>query len=245
MPRMKKFLKNILNFLLPPRCVCCGKILESEDDLCPDCFRQVNFISEPYCRRCGMPFADMTGANADMLCPNCVKNKKNFFRFKRSAVKYDDFSKKMILAFKFMDKTENVKIFAKWLKVAGNDIFAAGADILVPVPLHYSRLVKRRYNQSALLVLELSKLTGLTADLTSLVKFKSTKPQVHFSGQERVKNVKGVFKVKTPAKIKGKRIILIDDVLTTGSTVRECSKVLLAAGAASVDVLTVARVCRD
>ena len=107
MPRMKKFLKNILNFLLPPRCVCCGKILESEDDLCPDCFRQVNFISEPYCRRCGMPFADMTGANADMLCPNCVKNKKNFFRFKRSAVKYDEltFDKAMEDHLKVMDQT--------------------------------------------------------------------------------------------------------------------------------------------
>ncbi len=177
-----------------------------------------------------------------MLCPQCVKDKKPIFRFSRSAVKYDEFSKRPILAFKFMDKTENVKVFARWLKLAGKDIFEAGADVLIPVPLHYKRLIKRRYNQSALLAMELGRLTGLKTDVSSLVKFRSTKPQVSFSGAARVKNVKGAFKVKHPEKVAGKHIVLIDDVMTTGSTLRECAKVLLAAGAASVDTLSIARV---
>ncbi len=242
---MKNFLQKVLNFLLPPRCICCGKILDNENSLCPECFQRITFISEPYCSHCGIPFADIENINVKMLCPNCIKEKKHLFRMERSAIKYDAVSKKTILAFKFMDKTENAKIFAKWLKIAGKDIFTLGADVLIPVPLHYRRLIKRRYNQSALLTLELSKLTKIPADVFSLIKFKPTKPQVRFTGKARRKNVKGAFKIKTPERIKGKRVVLIDDVLTTGSTVRECAKVLLSAGAASVDVLTVARVYRS
>jgi len=222
--------------------MCCGKVLQDENGLCPECFNQTTFISEPYCRRCGLPFTQTTQLSRKMLCPQCVKDKKPIFRFNRSAVKYDEFSKYPILAFKFMDKTENAKVFARWLKLAGKDIFAAGADVLIPVPLHYKRLVKRRYNQSVLLAMELGRLTGLKTDVSSLIKFKSTKPQVSFSGAARVKNVKGVFKVKYPHKVAGKHVVLIDDVMTTGSTLRECAKVLLAAGAASVDTLTIARV---
>lgn len=114
---------------------------------------------------------------------------------------------------------------------------------MVPVPLHYTRLIMRRYNQSALLAKELSRLCGVPADMFSLIKNKATKPQARFSNRNsRIKNIKGVFMVKNAEKIKDKRIVLIDDVFTTGSTARECAKVLLAAGAKSVDVLTVAKV---
>lgn len=235
---------DILDFLLPPRCISCGKIVSEENGLCPECFHEITFISDPYCRRCGLPFAEVSGINKKMLCPECIKDKHPLFRMCRSSIKYDDISKKSILAFKFMDKTENAKIFAKWLKLAGKDIFAAGADVLIPVPLQYGRLVKRRYNQSALLATELNRLTGIQTDFSSLIKFKATKPQVSFSGHARVKNIKGAFKIKHPERIAGKHVVLIDDVMTTGSTLRECAKVLLAAGAASVDALTIARVYR-
>lgn len=225
--------------------MCCGKVLFDDSGLCPECFNKMIFISAPYCKHCGLPFIDSATVNSEMLCPNCIKEKKSLFRMERSAIKYDAVSKKTILAFKFMDKTENARVFAKWLKIAGRDIFTAGADVLIPVPLHYRRLVARRYNQSALLVKELGKLTGLETNFSSLVKFKSTKPQVRFTGQARRKNVKGAFRIKMPEKIKGKHVVLIDDVLTTGSTVRECAKVLLNSGAASVDVLTIARVYRS
>ena len=234
--------RDILNFLLPPRCINCGKIITDENGICADCFNQITFISEPYCKCCGAPFVDVVGANKHMLCPNCIKNKKKLFRYARAAIKYEDVSKNMILAFKFMDKTENAKVFAKWLKMAGADIFSSGVDVLIPVPLHYKRLIKRRYNQSALLANELKSLVNIPTDFKSLVKHKATKPQVSFSGNARVKNIKDAFEVKCPENVKDKRIVLIDDVQTTGSTLNECAKVLLKAGAKSVDFLTVARV---
>ena len=141
-----------------------------------------------------------------------------------------------------MDKTDNAVVMARWLQQAGADIFDAGVDLLVPVPLHYARLLKRKYNQSGLLAGELGRLTGLSVDYQALQKHKHTRPQVEFSGQERLKNVKGVFSVKHIEKIKGKRILLIDDVMTTGATLKECALALKKAGAKSVDALTVARV---
>ena len=129
------------------------------------------------------------------------------------------------------------------LKVAGQDIFNAGADVLIPVPLHYTRLLKRKYNQSVLLAQELSYYTGLPVDSFSLIRHKKTQPQVKFSGIQRVKNVKNAFSVKNPEKLAGKRVILIDDVFTTGSTLKECALTLKKAGVRSVDTLTVARVC--
>ena len=228
---MNAIFQDILNFLLPPRCMCCGKIMFDNNGICAECFNKMTFISAPYCAHCGLPFTDPSAIGKQMLCPQCLQEKKPLFRLQRSAVKYDCFSKKAVLALKFMDKTENAKIFAKWLKLAGKDIFSAGADLLVPVPLYYTRLIKRRYNQSALIVKELSLLTGIKTDMRSLVKIKSTKPQARFSNRNsRIKN------------IKDKRVVLIDDVFTTGSTARECAKALLAAGAKSVDVLTVAKV---
>lgn len=240
---MNAVLQDILNFLLPPRCMCCGKIMFDDNGVCPECFNQITFISAPYCAHCGMPFTDASAIGRQILCPACLQDKKPVFRLQRAAVKYDYFSKKAILALKFMDKTENAIVFAKWLKLAGKDIFDSGADLLVPVPLHYTRLIMRRYNQSALLAKELSRLCGVPADMFSLIKNKATKPQARFSNRNsRIKNIKGVFMVKNAEKIKDKRIVLIDDVFTTGSTARECAKVLLAAGAKSVDVLTVAKV---
>lgn len=143
-----------------------------------------------------------------------------------------------------MDKTENAKALANWLKLAGKDIFSEGADLIIPVPLHYTRMLKRKYNQSALLARHLGKLTNIKVDYTSVIRHKKTKPQVEFSGHARVQNVKGAFEVKKPDNIKGKRIILIDDVFTTGSTLKECSKALYKAKAKSVDFLTVSRTCQ-
>lgn len=129
----------------------------------------------------------------------------------------------MLLSFKFMDKTENAPVFAKWLKLAGTDIFKEGVDLIVPVPLHFTRLLKRRYNQSALIARELGKLTGIKVDYTSVIRHRRTKPQVQFSGHARISNVKNAFSVRHPERLKNKRIVLIDDVMTTGSTLKECA----------------------
>ena len=240
---MIELINRILKIFLPPRCIKCGAILSDDDGLCPECFNQLNFITAPYCYKCGHPFEEVVNKKSQkLLCGRCSKKQKTPFRLNRSALIYDDISKDLILALKFMDKTENAKVLAKWLNIAGKDIWKEGVDILVPIPLHYTRLVKRKYNQSALLAKELSKLCHVPVDYTSVIKHKATKPQVAFSGKERIQNVKGVFSVKHQDKIKGKRVVLIDDVMTTGSTLKECALAIKAAGAKSVDTLTVARV---
>lgn len=232
---------DIISIFLPPRCIKCGTVLVHDDGLCPECFNEINFISAPYCQKCGQPL-ETVPSSSKMLCASCLKKVKTPFRLSRSAVHYDEASKPLLLSFKFHDKTDNARTLAKWLNLAGQDIWKEGADLIVPIPLHYTRLMKRRYNQSGLLAAELSKLTGLPVDYASVARHKKTRPQVEFSGHERVKNVKGVFSVKCPEKIKGKRIVLIDDVMTTGSTLKECALVLRKAGAKSVDTLTVAKV---
>ena len=237
---MIKWLKSIIDVILPPRCLLCGKAIHSDSSLCSDCFSDINFISKPYCQHCGLPLA--YNPSDTLYCANCL-SKKSPFRLCRSAVKYDNFSKRLILDFKFSDHLENKKLLSYWLFIAGEDIFKQGVDLIIPVPLYCTRLFKRKYNQSAVLADGLSKLCGICADYSSLKKIKKTTPQIQCSGKQRVQNVKNAFQVVTPEHIKGKRIVLIDDVYTTGSTLKECAKVLKKAGAKSVDALTVARVC--
>ena len=234
---------SVLSVFLPPRCIKCGRVLPGGDDgLCPDCFNEVSFISRPYCEKCGHPL-DEEPANRKLYCASCLQNHRSPFRLSRSAFRYDDGSKNLILSFKFMDKTENAKVLGRWLFNAGKDIWNQGADVLIPIPLHYTRLLRRRYNQSALLCHELSPLCGLPVEYTAVERHRKTRPQVEFSGHARIKNVKNAFRIRHPERIRGKHIVLVDDVMTTGSTLKECALVLHKAGAASVDTLTVARVC--
>lgn len=237
-----KIWEQFLNCILPPRCLKCGCILSDNRGLCPRCIQEINFITAPYCQKCGHPLETLPENGGKMLCGSCLSKKRTPFRLSRSAFRYDENSKHLVLAFKFHDKTDNASLLAKMMFVAGRDIFDAGADVIIPVPLHYTRLIKRRYNQSALLGHELSRLCGLPADCRSLVKHRRTRPQVELRGRERLENVKGAFSVKRAEKIKGKRVVLIDDVLTTGTTLKECAYALKRAGAKSVDTLTVARV---
>lgn len=237
------FIKDIINFILPPRCYFCGKVLHEDKGLCDECISKIEFLNKAICYKCGEPLFDYDKPDSKkLLCGNCLNSKsKMIFRMIRSAYLYDDFSKKLILDFKFHDKTDLASFLAKMLYVAGKDIFAEGVDLIVPVPLHYTRLIKRRYNQSALLAKELGKLTGIEVDYKSLIKGKITKPQIDCDGNERLKNVKDAFYVKNIANIKDKRILLIDDVLTTGSTLKECAKALKSAKPKSIDALTIAR----
>ena len=232
----------ILSCFLPPRCQKCGKILNEDTGLCSACFDEINFITEPYCQKCGHPFEFLSDNNGKMICGKCLKNHRPLFRLSRSAFVYDEFSKNLILNFKFNDRTESADFLAKILLVAGEDIFKTGVDVIIPVPLHYTRLLKRRYNQSALLCNELAKISGISCDNLSLVRHRKTRPQVELSGIARQQNVRNVFRVKNISAVKGKRILLIDDVLTTGATLKECAKALKSAGAKSVDTLTLGRV---
>ena len=238
---MLKWFQVLFNLILPPRCPICGKVVANSDTLCSKCFESITFISFPYCKKCGKPL-DLFISEDELYCDDCFI-KKSPFRLCRSAVVYDDFSKKIILDFKFFDHLENKKLLAKWILMAGKDIFNEGVDYIIPIPLHFSRLFKRKYNQSAVLSATLSKMCMVPVLYNTLKKVKKTLPQVHCSGKQRLKNIRGAFQVINPDLIKDKRILLIDDVYTTGSTLCECAKVLIKAGAKSVDALTVARVC--
>lgn len=236
--------QKLVDFILPPRCALCGCVLKSDKGICDSCISQIEFLKSPVCYQCGQPLGVGSDAvaHSHLLCGECIKPKKRIFRFSRSAFAYDDFSKKLILDFKFHDHTELAELLAKILYVAGKDIFDKGIDVIIPVPLHFTRLIGRKYNQSALLAKELGKLTQIKVDNLGLKKIRKTKPQVECDRNQRLRNLKDAFVARHPTTLKGKRVLLIDDVMTTGSTLKECALSLRKAQVKSVDCLTLARV---
>lgn len=236
-------LRLLINLILPPRCIKCGKILSEHNGLCPECFSKIDFISEPYCYICGHPFSDTTDAKFGIkqICGNCAKEKKPLFKMQRSAFVYDENSRNLIIDFKFHDKTSSAEVLANMLYVAGRDIWAENPDYLIPVPIHKKRLLKRRYNQSALLCKYLSKKSLIPTDYFSLVRTRNSIPQVSLSGAKRRNNLKDAFAIKANQTLSGKSVVLVDDVKTTGSTLRECAKVLHKAGVKNIYALTLSQ----
>lgn len=236
-------LSQAIDTVLPPRCVITGEPVEAQGMIAPAAWADLDFVAAPFCETCGFPF-DFEVDNGS-LCATCLENPPDY-ETARAALKYNDASRGLILGFKHADKTHAVLAFTPWLKRTGADMLAQG-HYIVPVPLHRWRLIARRYNQSALIAQALAKDTGIPVMLDALVRVRATQSQGHLKAKERFKNVKKAFDVNPRAveKIKGKTIILVDDVYTTGATVGECTKVLLKHGAARVHVLTLARVARD
>lgn len=241
---MPSKLKNIgvrfLNAVLPPLCLGCDAPAGGQASLCPECWKKIQFISAPFCHCCGAPF-DIPVEDGT-LCGACLANRP-VFESARAAMIYDEASRKIALGFKHGDRTHAAKALAVWMhRAAGESLDQA--DAIIPVPLHRWRLFKRRYNQSALLAQELAALSGKMFLPDALWRTRDTESQGHMKRKERQENVRGAFAVAPSAlaKIKGKKITLIDDVMTTGATVEECAKTLLKSGAAQVDVLTLARV---
>lgn len=232
-----------INAILPPRCIKCGKILSEHNGLCSDCFQKINFISEPFCSRCGRPFYNETHLTAGKkhLCGECLKKKRPLFAIQRSTFIYDDESKNLILDFKFHDKTVSAETLANMLYSSGRDIWKEKPDLLIATPIHRLRLIKRRYNQASLLVKYLSRKTGIAANHVSLIRHENTIPQVQLSGTARRNNLKSAFSVVHNELVKGKSVVLVDDVETTGSTLNECAKVLKKAGVKKIYSLTLAR----
>lgn len=238
------FLSKFFHHLLPPRCPLSGEVVESQGMLSPASWQSLNFIGNPICDSCGVPL-EITVEDANgLLCGSCVAAPK-IYNQSRSAVVYDEVSRNLILAFKHGDQTHLSLTFVPWLKRAGGE-FLKDCDLIVPVPLHWKRLLKRRYNQSALIAARLAKEAKIFYEPEILKRTRHTPVQGHLSAKERYKNVSNAFSVnrKYASQVTDKKIVLIDDVYTTGATVEECADVLYAAGAARVDILTVARVSR-
>jgi ComF family protein len=231
-----------LDLLLPPRCAACDNPVRVQGQLCASCFGRTNFITTPFCVRCGVPFASAEQGGAEGLCPGCREDPP-LFRQARAALRYDDEGRRLILPLKHGDRIELAHILAPMMTRAGAALLER-ADALVPVPLHRRRLFQRKYNQAALLAYAVGRLVGRPVLPDALMRTRVTAPLDKKSPEERVQEVAGSFKVRPArvARITGKAVLLIDDVMTSGATANACVAALLEAGASAVDVLLAARV---
>jgi ComF family protein len=228
-----------LDIALPTLCVACREPVDG-DGVCAACWAKLSFIAPPFCPRLGIPFVYDPGP--DMLSMEAIANPPAYTRA-RAAVRYDDVARTLVHALKSQDRTDLAPAMGGWMARAGRELLAE-ADVLVPVPLHWKRGWSRRYNQSGALARVIERQTGVKLSSEALRRVRQTQQQIGLSRKERASNVQGAFKVAADRQslIHGRRVVLIDDVLTSGATVDACARALLRAKAASVDVLVFARV---
>ncbi len=231
-----KMYKYFIDYVFPFRCLKCLTYVQDEDGLCSDCFSELHFNSSPYCKICGKGFA--IDIDKDNLCGPCTI-KRPIYDSARFIIRYDEKSKKIIHLFKYNDKTILSKIFAKILFGQYKE-YISYADILAPVPMHKLKRLFRFYNQTQYLAKSLSSLSMIKLFPDLLIKYKYTQPQASLNQKARKKNINNSFLVNKKYNIEGKKILLIDDVITTGSTISECAKILKKAGASEVLVISIA-----
>jgi ComF family protein len=227
----------LLDFALPPRCAGCGEIVAHVHSFCADCWTKVEFLGEGGCTTCGMP---LQATEAD-TCGVCLAKPPRIART-RAAVAYGDLTRSLAIRLKYGRKVAIARTMARYMAplVGASD----GDPILVPVPLHRTRLWQRGFNQSALVARELSRQLKLPAEPMALRRLKRTPPLKGMSSLQRRRTVAGAFKVLDKSVVAGRTVILVDDVLTTGSTAEACARALRRAGAARVELITWARVVR-
>ena len=240
---MGRLARRGLDLLLPPLALDEGGRGPSPMQwrgLSPQAWSRITFIAAPLCDGCGAPFDFDPGRGA--LCPLCVARRPEFDRA-RAACVYDEHARDLILKLKHADRTDLAGLFALWLGRAAGDLIEE-ADAITPVPLHPLRLLRRRYNQAAEIARPLARRAGVAYWPGALARIRRTATQGGRSGEDRRRNVDGVF--ATPerwrSRVAVRTILLVDDVLTTGATVEGCARALKAAGAARVDVAVIARV---
>lgn len=228
-----------LDLALPTLCIACREPVAGAG-LCAACWSRMAFIAPPYCPRLGIPFACDPGEgvlSAEALaCPPA-------YRRARAAVRYDDVAKMLVHALKFQDRTDLAPVMGRWMARAGAELLGE-ADLVVPVPLHWRRALARRFNQAGALARGIAAVAGVPVEAGVLARVRPTPHQIGLSRRERAANVQNAFRAmpERAAALAGRRVVLVDDVLTTGATAEACARVLTRAGAAAVDVLVFARV---
>lgn len=241
MVSIRSVFNSIIEFLYPSSCPLCENRVSTHGELCSDCWSMFNWINNPKCAKCGYPFSSDLDLSLDTLCPTCAAGKCEL-DWIRSACVYDDASKVAMLPFKHCGKTKYSTFMARAMIWAMRDI-DVDADVVMPVPLAYFRLWHRGYNQATLLARPIARALGVGVDVDS-VRRKYRASMGHKNAAQRAQNIHGVFSVVRPDNIKGKKILLVDDVMTSGATFSELRRVLLKAGAAAVYGVTFCRVAR-
>lgn len=223
---------------LPPVCPVCREPVAASGGLCARCWSKLSFIARPYCERLGTPFPHDPGDG--VLSMQAIADPPAYGRA-RAAVRYDEIARALVHALKYGDRLELAPAMGRWMCEAGRELLA-GADALIPVPLHWRRLWMRRFNQAALLARAVSERSGVPVLHGALRRARATAQQVGLARAERARNVQAAFRISDTGKamIRGKRIVLIDDVLTSGATVDTCARTLLRGGALGVDVVVFA-----
>ncbi|MDR1488137.1 MAG: ComF family protein [Holosporales bacterium] len=229
-----KNIKRIINWIFSDKCISCGKEVSCESFLCEKCFKEIIFIDFPYCKCCGKLLH--SSYNKEMLCDTC-SNYERYFNSGRSLFLYNNISKKVVMRIKKEADEHVAKVCANLLYKRYGDLIA-DVDTIIPVPLHFSRLLRRGFNQSSIIAKHISKLSTIPLSFTELKRIKKTDYQKNKTIEQRKNNTKGAFIAHSSCK--NKRILLVDDVITTGATISECSKTLKEEGAKSVVYLTIA-----
>ena len=228
------------DLLVPPVCASCRTSVADHDTLCPDCWRAIDFIRPPLCDVLGIPLPYNFGGR---MVSAAALARPPAYRRARAVAHYNDRLRELVHGLKYGDQHHGGRLFGRWLAVAGQELLA-DADLIVPVPLARFRLWRRRFNQSAVLARAISGATGTPYEPLLLKRNRTTMSQVGLTASQRQLNVQGAFSVPERAKalIQAKQVLLVDDVVTSGSTVDAAAKALLRAGAAAVDVLSLALV---
>ena len=237
---LRRFGALLLDTLYPPVCLGCDAPVAVADTLCPACFVKLRPISAPMCPVLGLPFEVSLGPGA--LSAEAIADPPPFDRA-RSAVVYNEVARALVGKLKYGDRPELARFCARLMAQAGHELWGADA-VLVPVPLHRRRQVSRRYNQSTELARALSLLVGVPVDPLLVRRMKNTRQQVGLSRDARQRNIAGAFQPSPDisSRLRGRRAIIVDDVVTTGATVKAVTRALRAGGAERIDVISFARV---